>query len=214
MFRIAMAALAAVWVFFASIDGNRTAHAADAATGPSFYVSGFGGLTFLEDAHYFRSGTFDSVLEHDVGGGGGFAVGYRWPFGLRTEFELSYRVNNVDSQTIGGTKNFVSDVHTHSFAYLVNFWYDINTGTGFLPYIGGGLGGATLTLDNAGVVDSDGVFAWQIGGGLGYQIVPSVVLFTDYRWLATEDMVVSPGTPDLEMEYSSHNVMFGVRVHF
>lgn len=213
MFRIGTAALAAVWVFFASFDGNRAAFAADPMIGPSFYLSAFGGLTFREDARFYRSGTFESTLTHDPGGAGGIAAGYRWPMGLRADVELSYRRNRVDSQTSGGVTNYVSGVETHAFSYLVNAWYDIPTGTSFMPYLGGGIGGTTITFDNAGDVDNDTVFAWQLGGGVGFAMMSGIVFFADYRWLATQDMRVKPGAPPLEMEYSSHNLMFGVRVH-
>lgn len=214
MFRFGIAALAAVWVFFASIDGNRAAYAADPMSGPSFYISAFGGLTFREDARYYRPGTFESTLTHDPGGVGGVSAGYRLPMGLRTELELSYRRNRVDSQKSGGVTTYVSGVETHAFSYLVNAWYDIPTGTSFMPYLGGGIGGTTITLDNAGDVDSDAVFAWQLGGGIGFEMMSGIVFFTDYRWLTTEDMRVKPGSPDLKMEYSSHNILFGARVHF
>lgn len=204
-------AIAATCMLFAPVGFSRPALAADAAQGPSFYVSGFGGLTLLSDADLYQSGVGTDDYTYDAGAGFGASVGYRWPFGLRTEFELSYRINDVD--TINGFS--VSGVDTSALAFMVNGWYDFDLGSGFLPYVGGGLGVAQVELDFFGIEYDDTVFAWQLGGGLGYQIMPGIVLFTDYRWLATADAVLVETTPsDIKLEYSSHSIMFGVRAHF
>lgn len=204
-------AIFATCMLFMLMGPSRTALAADAAQGPSFYVSGFGGLTLLSDADLYQSGVGSDRFSYDAGGGVGASVGYRWPFGLRTEFEFSYRSNDVN--TIDGFS--VSGADTSSLAFLGNGWYDFNLGSGLLPYVGGGLGVANVKLNLAGTEYDDTVFAWQLGGGLGYQIMPGIVLFTDYRWLATEDAVILQTAPsDIKLEYSSHSIMFGARAHF
>lgn len=195
---------------FVSVGLTRPLHAASATQGSSLYVSGFGGITFLSDADLYQSGFGSSTFAYDAGAGFGASAGYRWAMGLRAEFELSYRSNDVD--TIDGVS--VSGVDTSSLAYMGNLWYDFDTGSDFIPYLGAGVGAATVTLDLGPSDFSDTVFAWQIGGGLGYQITPGLVLFADYRWLATVDAVIIEASPDVKLEYNSHNIMFGVRFHF
>lgn len=199
---------------------NRPLHAADAMQGSSFYVSGFGGITLLSESDFSQPGIGSGSFDYDAGFNIGGAVGYRWPFSLRTEVELSYRQNSIDTATvtiagIGTISGSVSDSDVSAFAFMANAWYDIDTGSNFIPYIGGGLGGARIDVDLAGTEFDDTVFAWQIGAGLGYKVTPGVVVSVDYRWLATTDPAFEdPGFPDVDSEYSSHNIMLGVRGHF
>lgn len=219
MSRNKIVASIAACAFFVLAGQSRPALAADATEGASMYVSGFIGLSILPDSGLNQPTVFTSDFQYDTGIGLAGAIGYKWPMGLRSEIELSYRQNAVDFITFTDIDGTVSgpalNSHVGAFAFMANLWYDFDTDSELIPHIGGGIGGATITYDFNGSSEHDTVFAWQLGFGLGYQVTPGVVLFTDYRWLATTDSKFSdPGFPDVIGEYSSHNILFGARAHF
>lgn len=220
MFRSRVVAVIAACAFFVLAGQSRPALAADATEGASMYVSGFIGLSILPDSGLDQPTVFTSEFRYDNGVGLAGAIGYKWPMGLRSEIELSYRQNTIDFVTftefgVGSGSGSVVNSHVSAFAFMANVWYDFDTGSDLIPHIGGGLGGATITYDFDGSSEDDTVFAWQLGFGLGYQVTPGVVLFTDYRWFATTDpRFLDPGGPDVTGEYSSHNILLGARAHF
>ena len=92
-----------------------------------------------------------------------------------------------------------------------NAYYDFSTEGSFSPYIGAGLGYANVEadLDDFGDED-DNVFAYQfiLGGSFASSETLSVDL--QYRYFATDD----PEFDGLEAEYSTHNLMIGLRQSF
>jgi len=187
------------------------AHAMQSAQNAnSFYGGAFGGLTILPDLTLSQSGFGSADLETDAGFVFGGVIGYKWAFGLRAEGEISYRENDMDN--IGGVP--VSG-DLSSLTFMANGWYDFNTGTPWIPYVGGGIGVASVSVDSPGFDESDTVFAYQFGGGIGYEVNTGIVLSADYRFLGTSDpSFPDPGFPDIEAEYYSHNIMIGIRGHF
>ena len=127
-----------------------------------FYVSTFGGGSFLNDGDFSGvsnpeagvpgpTGTPGVPLDVDVDFSSSYtvggAIGYQLPFSYlgvfypRLEVEVSYLDNNVaDGSFNGGAQNFSGDQET-LFIY-VNNYSDIKFSPDqrFVPYIGGGLG--------------------------------------------------------------------------
>ena len=155
-------------------------------------------------------------LSTDPGFGGGAAVGYKLPMGFRFEVELSYRRNDLDEFTFNGDREAL-DGDISSLAYLVNAWYEFDLGSGFMPYLGVGIGGATKWLDLGswvGADDEDNAtdFAYQVGGGVAYAFTKSrkTVISLDYRYFdSLEADIIGE-----DFDYANHNVMFGIRQHF
>jgi len=71
---------------------------------------------------------------------------------------------------------------------LANIWYDIDIGSKFVPYVGGGVGwgrsrfegvllndGTTFAAENSG-------FVFQLGGGVNYEVQDGVHLGGGYRY--------------------------------
>jgi opacity protein-like surface antigen len=194
------------------------APAAQAATSAqnanSIYAGVLGGVTLVPDIAIKQLGTSQD-LEMDAGFNFGGVIGYKWAFGLRAEGEISYRRN--DNDKFAGVP---IDGNVNALTFMGNAWYDFHTGTAWLPYVGGGLGVARVAADASVlgiqiVDDNDTVFAWQVGGGIGYEVSPGIVVSADYRYLATTDPSMTDGGGiDFDAEYSSHNIMIGVRGHF
>jgi opacity protein-like surface antigen len=78
---------------------------------------------------------------------------------------------------------------------MVNVYYDFDTGTKLTPYVGLGLGWMNVELTyrpgDVGVIrDDDNVFAYQLIGGLNYEVNDRFSVFTSYRYRDNRDATV------------------------
>lgn len=189
------------------------------AADPGWYVSGMAGLTFAEDADGTDSGV-PFTTSFNTGFNLGAAGGYAFPNGLRLEGELAYRQTDVDKITIGGLA-FAGGGNANAFSVMGNAFYDFDLGGGWKPYVGGGIGlarveASKVTIAGFALVDDDDtVFAYQVGGGMGYTLTPQATVFLDYRYFATEDPTFRDvGGATLKTELHTHNVSLGMRYRF
>src|SRR5262245_42614755 len=135
---LAATAIAALTVFVSTTD------AADVIEAPAesiFYVSLFGGASFLEDVdtNYDGNGEEYSV-ETKTGYIVGGAIGARIWDPLRAEIELSYSRWNGDEYSSSGGDSGSVDGHIEAAYLLGNLWFDLNMDSAFTPYVGGGAG--------------------------------------------------------------------------
>jgi opacity protein-like surface antigen len=108
-----------------------------------------------------------------------------------------------------------------STAIMFNGYYDIKTSSSVTPYLGAGIGFASvsikdLKIDGTKVADDDDiVFAYQIGAGIVFDINPNTKLDLGYKYFATTDPSYSDveGFP-FDYQYSSHNLTVGLRFSF
>ena len=109
-----------------------------------------------------------------------------------------------------------ADGDIDAFIFLINGFYDIDTGTKLTPYLGGGIGFARLDINDlfvAGIVrgdEDDTVFAYQAAGGMAYEITEQIVADLSYRFVATSE----PEFDGLEGDYNSHNLVAAIRFSF
>ena len=210
-----------------------SAFSAHASTG--LYLSAGAGVSFLQEAdNTNRTPRVDVESTYDTGWAVSGAVGYSFSFGLRVEGEVAYRRVELDKlkinedgglgATLGGPSlnglTTPADGTESALSGMVNLWYDINTGTRFTPYVGGGIGVARISLDKLTVGgveiadDHDHVFAYQLGAGVAYALTPKISLTADYRYFATRDAQLKDISGDFDSEFRNHSVMGGVRVGF
>ena len=106
-----------------------------------------------------------------------------------------------------------------SISLMSNLYLDIPIGFGFEIFGGGGVGlvvfdaeaDGTGDLDTADFDDSGYGFAWQLRGGLAYELTPNVTLSAGYRyWRSSE---IDFGSFELE-ETEIHAVDLGLRLTF
>ena len=186
------------------------------ATAPAsaeFYIAGHAGPSFLADSDFVD---FDNDLvraEFDTGIAVGGEAGFAFPQGFRVGGEITYRENEVDRFRGSGTSN-PGGVEVSAWSFMGNGWYEFGTNSPVRPYVGGGIGIAVLETDRfavGGVVvtdEDDTVFAFQVGGGVAFDVNPKLAITLDYRYFGTAD----PEFGLVESEYDSHNLLIGARL--
>jgi OmpA-OmpF porin, OOP family len=193
---------------FVAVAG--VAHA-DEQAGP--YLGLGVGANFLNDAHSSRDNGPSPTVDFNTGAAAAGALGYRFDKNWRTEFELGYRHNNVESVSGGGGNGAV-----HAWDYMGNVLYDVDTGSKWTPYVGIGAGmvhyhAAGLQLaPNTTTNDGDDVFAYQGILGVSYEFTPRTSMFVDYRYLRADNPTVvdSAGT-SYDTKYRTNTVLLGFR---
>ena len=195
---------------------------------PGGYGSLFLGVSLLDDtdvtSYLYDTGvTISERIEFDPGVYVGGTAGY--DFGIiRLEGELSYRQNEMDSITDRdfGIKYGGVDGDVGIFAFMANAFLDFHNDSPITPYIGGGIGGATIYLSDThgdGLViyaeDDDSVFAYQVGGGLDIALNRQTSLDIGYRYFGTEKASFnSDWYQSVKFETESHNIAVGFRFKF
>ena len=180
------------------------------AQGTGTYFSVFGGGTYLQDSEIDNSG--GSEFTFDTGWNVGGAIGQNYG-NFRAELELAYRENDFDTLEIPGFGSFPSTAGENiwSLSYMLNLYWDFENQSPITPYVGGGIGGATIEIsDDFGFEEDDTVFAYKGAAGIQWNLAPNLDLLVDYSYLRTTD----PDFSGLEMEYVSHNVSGGIRLMF
>lgn len=202
-----------------------------------WYLAFGGSATLLQDSDSTLTdavgNSIDFTTEFDAGFGITGAMGYSWNQ-VRLEGEVSYRQNDIDSIeltsiTLAGIGSFTTaaafegDGDVSALGFMVNGWYDFNTGSRWTPYLGIGVGTAQISINDASVTilgvdvpladDDDWVFAYQAGAGITYEISPNVDISLGYRFFGTSDPDFTDvsGIP-FDVEYMSHNIEVGVRI--
>jgi outer membrane protein OmpA-like peptidoglycan-associated protein len=183
---------------------------------PGPYVSLGVGANWLQDADVTGTGINDKA-KFDDGWAALGAVGYAFDKNWRTELELGYRRNGIDSISGGGASNG----NVNAFSFMVNALYDIDTGTKWTPYLGVGIGmvrykaAGVNTSNTTNINDSDNVLAGQGILGIAYDVSPNAQLFLDYHYLQADDpSVTNSAGVGIDTEYKSHTVMVGLRYSF
>ena len=190
------------------------------------YVSAFGGAAILDDVDYTGSNGATGETYFDNGYNLDAAIGYDFGNGLSVETQLGY----LNAAQTGGTyvnspiNTDVPVTGTGSVLYgMVNAWYSVDLG-GITPFIGGGLGVASVTLDSTytGLLfapstfkDSATTYAAQIGGGVAVAVTDNLDLVGRYRYFATGDFDVVDGQgTTLTSNFGVHLLDVGLKLAF
>jgi len=181
-----------------------------------WYVGGGLGLNWLRDADV-QGGAVNSKAEFNTGGAGILSLGYGLGNGFRLEGELGYRRNSVDK--VAGVDG---DGNVSQWSMMGNALYDFNTGTAFTPYVGAGLGGVRVNVNDARtftggrtIDDSDTVFAYQGIAGIAYSIAPQWKVDLGYRYFASADPSFKTNdNVKVDGENRNHTVLLSLRYEF
>jgi opacity protein-like surface antigen len=199
-----------------------------------FYVSLFGGASFLEDVdatqHYDTGlSDYDYSLNTKTGYIVGGAIGMRVWDPLRAEVELSYARWKADDYTFDAASSGggEADGHVSATYLLANLWFDVNTDTAFTPYLGGGAGVGWATADTIfadddryGYGDGELGFAFQLGAGLKFGLAENIALDVGYRFKGILDVDFDARGKSVDIvsyeggDLYSHNVQAGITFGF
>lgn len=155
--------------------------------------------------------------EFDVGFLGGFTAGRLFENGLRSELEIRYSENDFDQTRAGGGGSSSASGDVSSIALMANLFYDFNKDGTFHPYVGGGVGGAQVSVNDFGtgggdIFDGDDiVFAYQGGAGLAFDLTDRLTVDAGYRYFATDDANFRDSGNDVDFEYTQHIAMLSLR---
>ncbi|ANT65722.1 Adhesin/invasin protein PagN [Prosthecochloris sp. CIB 2401] len=194
MKKTAMAALAAAMLTF-----GPSAFEAEAADPYARIGIGPG---FLSDSEHgpdieFKTGV---VVNGAIGLDGG-------PY--RVEGEIGYQENKVDRWA----ELAIDGDEVSILSFMGNGYLDLEMpGSLVTPYLMGGIGLANVDFDApaaVGATDSDTVFAWQLGLGVGFRPLPRVTVDIGYRYFTTTDVDAGPVR---DIEIASHDILAGVRI--
>jgi len=188
--------------------------ASTAFAAEGMYVKVFGGLGILADSTLSEPGFTDVEMESDAGFNFGGAVGYG--IGMaRIEGEVAYRLNSLDAFSSMGL-SVPGDGDFEAVSFMANAYLDIIPSGNISPYIGGGIGAATVSIEDASIAGiplenvDDTVFAGQVMVGVGFSVAPNVIIDGEYRFFITSDWDVQTS----KAEYMHHGFNVGVRYMF
>lgn len=191
------------------------------------YLSGFIGVTVPADTDSTGFNLNDRI-EFDPGLNIGGAFGF--DFGVvRLEAELSYKqaeISSVNDKLTGESYRSI-DGDVEATALMGNIFIDFDNPGPITPYLGGGVGFATLhqsdvfgTSSSTGsrVVlydsDDDAVLAYQAGAGIEIALNRQLSLDLAYRYFHTTRATFANSTFDNEFEFESHNATVGLRLKY
>ena len=195
------------------------------------YVSAFIGVSAPRDSNVTGSDftgpagsnpSFSDNVEFDTGINVGGTAGY--DFGMiRLEGELSYKQSDISAITDKNGFQFGNpDGDLSAFAMMANVFLDLHNASPVTPYLGAGIGFATLYLSDTFVSsgllypsDTDTVFAWQAGGGVEIALNRQLSLDLGYRYFATDEgRFNSDPNISANLKMESHTGAVGLRVKF
>lgn len=193
------------------------------AAAANMYAGGQIGTSILSDSDITDpTGTIQASFSPGFSGTGFFGIEVVPNF--RVEGELGYSFNSLDEFSDNtGSIPAIGDLTI--FSVMANAFYDFALAPKWKLYIGGGVGIATVSLNDVGFEffgidiviadDDDTVFAWQAGGGIEFDINPTVALQLDYRYFDTAELNFTDVVGDaFTAEADRHTIRFGARWKF
>ncbi len=188
------------------------------------YVGVRGGFGWLDDTDFgTAAGTINNSYDDWGLTGSAFAgIGTQFfpGFGGRLEAELGYSSFEVERHSIGGTAQPLPTGDTTAFTGMVNAYVDADLG-GFRPFAGAGIGLSNVSFNDHGangavLMDDDETnFAWQIAGGVGYDLSQQLTLEGMVRYQSIMDVGLTAvdGTSS-SIDLNNTSALVGLRYRF
>jgi opacity protein-like surface antigen len=196
----------------------------EAAEG-GIYLGLSGALSLVDGARNdSREGSFN--FDYKTGYAGAITLGYdlreNYPnIGIgRVELEASYRSNELDEVGYLDAR-LVTQGDVRVASLMLNTFGEYRGSLPLIPYVGGGIGLARVKIANVRfedlllIDDSDVVFAWQVGGGFGWQMGRYLALDLGYRYFSAVDLRFTDAEGvRFKSRYDNHLVLLGARIDF
>jgi opacity protein-like surface antigen len=197
------------------------------------YVKTSGGVGLMNNVKY-KFQVQDKVETDDMNSGlaleGAFGIKTG---GFRIEAAVGYQSNMVGKFTLNGTgyeeyngltstPEAGDEKWTYSIqSYMLNGFADFNAESKISPFLMAGIGIASINnkertpADSFGVTrtgTSNGVFAWQVGAGVGVKASDNVTVDLSYRYFAALNL--EGFAADRKVDVSTSNFLLGARYSF
>lgn len=222
IFQMKVACCALFFLYFSLF--TLTFSSSSFASEPAWYGSLTGHLIKTSDYQSVAGGAVFTKTLFENSYGLSTAIGYRFSSGFRIEGEIGYDQLEMDQVLVPGFGLVLpSNGWLKRWLGLANIYYDIDTNTPWVPYIGIGAGaahqnmkGRIPSLGGTKIYDSDTILAYQISTGVNYLVSPKTALFAGYRYLGIDEVeLIDFALQDTKIERSdSHHLQLGVRFYF
>lgn len=141
---------------------------------------------------------------------------------LRFEFEYATRGNTSSEWNAGLLNREKLKASWQVQTFQINAYYDINTGSDFTPYIGGGLGASSIyesmtsgpANNRHNSSDTSMGFAWNVGAGVAYSFTENMALDVGYRFAGFGNGTVKHQGSDVDNYMTANEFMAGLRFSF
>jgi OOP family OmpA-OmpF porin len=212
------------------IGASAVPGAAQAEPVSGLYIGAGAGVNIMQQEPITALGktnTGSLNMQFGVGAVGVGSIGYGWGNGFRTEFQLNYRYNGIQSFSgpRGNTVNIPNSASGKEQKYgpMPTLYYDFNgVSPAVVPYVGLGVGFQIVNENFSGAGfsgnRSEGAFAGQaiVGAAFPIQSVPGLSLTTEYRFFAVSgDRKYDVGTSSVTLGNDfNHSILIGLRYEF
>jgi opacity protein-like surface antigen len=196
----------------------------------------FGTLILDQAATATSPASRSSIVDPLFTAGGTLGVAFARPYGwLRAEVEGRARdpIGNASQQEIGGLVfESESQYATDGWSAMVNLWRDFEITDSWSIYGGAGIGGGgyqfaydysflptQYTTAGSGAVSA---FAWQVGGGVIWNVSDRIALDLGYRFFeigpGTTTLVSNQGgfpagSTALDTSFSTSELLLSIRIY-
>ncbi|MDA8139661.1 MAG: porin family protein [Desulfobacteraceae bacterium] len=180
------------------------------------YIRPYLGGTILSNSDMDDSGyagtRFD--VDYEPGITAGVAIGH--DFGrFMVEGEATYQTNGVQkiiTKPAGGGSYENANVSGNAvlFALFCNVYYKFIKEGAVLPYVMAGLGRGSLAVEGSLGNDSDSLFTYQAGAGVGIRLTDKLNLDVRYRYLKTDTGYFNT----THISYGGHSGIVGLSIKF
>ena len=206
------------------------------ASGRGFYVSAGYAVAYAPDETMdvtLTDGAETAFVDYDLGFAAiSLAVGYAFGNGLRAEFETAFRRNELEQIEFSderGSLNTGADDDVDALTALVNFYYEFPSRFPLRPYVGAGVGMASVGYDvNFSVLenflrsdaplfdDRDRTLVWQLIAGASTRLTRRTRLAAEYRyWRSGSLGFSSDGTVPASAYRTRHKLhMAGLQLQY
>lgn len=212
------AAVAALAFASAASAQDAKPAARPAAIAPTQYISIAGGYIGKSDYDYgFSGGSVEG--EADAGAQVAVAWGSSLQGNWRVELAGGYRSQDAASKIRVGT--FILSPEGDKAQILsvdINGYYDFPVSGPVKPYVGAGIGAASIKLDDGVIDDTGSALTLQAIAGASVAVSPTVSLFAEARYQRVGPIRVETssagGDSKSKFDFSSAGALVGVRFGF
>ncbi len=137
---------------------------------------------------------------------------------VRGEVELNnsrdIKRNWLKVRSDKGAEGTLNHFRLYKHSFMANAYFDYLTCTPWTPYVGAGIGLAHLKADFGEDGKSVNNLAWQVMGGIAYDVTANWTLDAGYRYADLGRVRKNDGHSVTKVTARDHEIMFGARYNF